>query len=383
MARNSASSAPNSTEGTDSQSPVQGLPVQGDDPASAEQFVSAAEKPAWMVSRQQQIQRDKEILRGADNSDDSRQITVDETTKIPAAMNPARLHKKNAARSSNVTGMPTAPVIDIDPDTIKVNNRTILARAARYTSIAAFFIWLFYELTSITSLGISFLIHAVFLSSLALITINAGASHIGSLTFLQGDEGEDMGVERMDTSIQMQQVNPNDSLTSALSLPMAAQSEMADVPMIAQTETKIDGTLFDKPTDEAPNPFRGEFAPPPGTKVVTKGSFSAYTDPKDPIPQQDYYIIILIKVPPNVKQYRTSDLSGLVVGTDGYEQPIVDEFFLKTNRMLEIKEGLCRLVVKVPGAANLVQDQIKIKSKMLHETQDLQIIFKEKPLEQE
>ncbi|MEM1062625.1 MAG: hypothetical protein AAGJ97_09920, partial [Planctomycetota bacterium] len=64
------------------------------------------------------------------------------------------------------------------------------------------------------------------------------------------------------------------------------------------------------------------FARPSQDKTVTKGSFTVWTVPSDPEPRQNYVIVIEIKVPKRVRQYRRSDLSGVVIGTDDYRQPL-------------------------------------------------------------
>lgn len=56
--------------------------------------------------------------------------------------------------------------------------------------------------------------------------------------------------------------------------------------------------------------------------AVTKGSFTAFTIPAAPKPRQAYSIVIEVKLPDDVEEYRVSDLSGKVRGTDGYEQKL-------------------------------------------------------------
>src|SRR5262249_10892565 len=54
----------------------------------------------------------------------------------------------------------------------------------------------------------------------------------------------------------------------------------------------------------------------------TKGSFTAWADPRDPKPGQDYFIVIRVQLPKNIKKYRGADLKGSVKGTDNYTQDI-------------------------------------------------------------
>ncbi len=119
----------------------------------------------------------------------------------------------------------------------------------------------------------------------------------------------------------------------------------------------------------------GGFTIPKSGGVVTKGSFTAWTEPQDPKPNEDYSIVILIRLPERVNKYRVSDLSGQVIGTDRYRQSIPGAEMLRTTTYLPVQQGMAQIVVKVPGAARLVKDTIRLKSKLLNEEQDLEIEF--------
>jgi hypothetical protein len=116
---------------------------------------------------------------------------------------------------------------------------------------------------------------------------------------------------------------------------------------------------------------RFAFRMPEQGKAVTKGSFTAWTVPEDPAPGQNYLIVIQIKLPENVKRYPRKDLSGMVIGTDGYHQKIPPH----EHGYLPVEDHETQLVVIVPGAARLVKDTIEIRSKLLDEQQRLAIEF--------
>ena len=103
----------------------------------------------------------------------------------------------------------------------------------------------------------------------------------------------------------------------------------------------------------------------------TKGSFSAWPDPRDPKPGEDYFIVIQIRLPKNITKYRGSDVSGNVIGTDGYRQAIR----FKPNETLEVEEGAVQMRIFVPGAARLIRDTIRVESKILKEKQTFEIEF--------
>lgn len=135
-----------------------------------------------------------------------------------------------------------------------------------------------------------------------------------------------------------------------------------------------------------------KFRIPEGGKAVSAGSFTAWTVPEDPKPGQDYMIVIRIKVPKGTTSYRVSDLSGQIVGTDGYTLTVpVDRnpsradrtktersgrlVPVKSRDRLRVVEGHVQLMVDVPGAASLTRDSIRLKSKLLKEEQKLEIVF--------
>lgn len=125
--------------------------------------------------------------------------------------------------------------------------------------------------------------------------------------------------------------------------------------------------------------------------AVTKGSFTAFTIPANPKPRDVYSIVIEVRLPDDVKEYRVSDLVGEVRGSDKYVQKIPydkdapsaagfqskGEGFkvLKDSTVLEVFKNRVQIIVKVPGAARLVKDVIRIRSRKLKEAQELTLVF--------
>jgi hypothetical protein len=121
--------------------------------------------------------------------------------------------------------------------------------------------------------------------------------------------------------------------------------------------------------------------PPEDVKLpentIVKGSFRVWTVPADPEPLMAYDIYIDIKLPSNASDYSKDDLSGAVVGTDGYQQPIGRDALsmgIKSQRF-ESFQGRATLIISVPGALNLVKDTIDIRSDLLNESQNIEIVF--------
>jgi len=125
-------------------------------------------------------------------------------------------------------------------------------------------------------------------------------------------------------------------------------------------------------------------------RAITKGSFSVWTIPADPVPRQAYWIVIEVKLPSHIYRYQASDLSGTVVGTDlgmaipwdrywpGHAvRPGSQGSFIRVKRgdYLPVKNHRAQLMILIPAAAALVKDTIDIRSKILGEEQTLQIIY--------
>lgn len=108
--------------------------------------------------------------------------------------------------------------------------------------------------------------------------------------------------------------------------------------------------------------------------AVTQGSFSAWTVPEDPEPEEDYVIHIAVRLPEklaNSPKFRLRDISGMVVGTDGYKQVIQ----YKSNQTAMVEQGAVHLTIPVYGARKKVRDTIRIESKLLKEKQIIHLEF--------
>jgi hypothetical protein len=117
-----------------------------------------------------------------------------------------------------------------------------------------------------------------------------------------------------------------------------------------------------------------KFKMPGGGQAIVKGSFTVWTVPKDPQPFQDYLIIIQVQLPAKTRQYRRDDLSGMVIGTDRYEQ-VLPGFGQPLGRFLPVENNMTQLAIPVPGAERLVRDTITVESKLLKEKQKIEIEF--------
>jgi hypothetical protein len=116
---------------------------------------------------------------------------------------------------------------------------------------------------------------------------------------------------------------------------------------------------------------------PNGGQAVTRGSFTVWTEPPDPFPNQPYYIVIQLRVPENLTVYPKSDLKVEVVGSDTFHLKLPDpRRGFRLLGTLPVADGKTQLVIPIPGAPSLVRDLIRIESReILHEKQTLRIEF--------
>jgi hypothetical protein len=111
--------------------------------------------------------------------------------------------------------------------------------------------------------------------------------------------------------------------------------------------------------------------------AVVQGSFTVWTVPADPAPAEPYTIMIEVRLPSNAVNYSVQDLSGMVIGTDGYEQPLGSSagFLGEAMQNMTVGAGSARLSVMVPGAEQLVRDTIDVRSTLLNEQQRIELVF--------
>lgn len=109
--------------------------------------------------------------------------------------------------------------------------------------------------------------------------------------------------------------------------------------------------------------------------AVKRGSFTVWTIPETPLPQQSYVIVIQVQLPDNLEMYPLSDLTGTVRGTDRYFKAIA---FMPHER-IPVQDGVARIMIPIPGAKELVRDTIMVRSRLLREQQLIELVFRKQP----
>lgn len=219
--------------------------------------------------------------------------------------------------------------------------------------------------------SVSVATHAVLIVSLAVLVIADQSENLSLNIF--GTMGTPNETELADVNLDSAlQVNPGKD-AATLQFPDFTQVTTENAIGFDPGES-LRGTLNGTGSGEGTG-GDGDAMPVPTVNVpgyaVTKGSFSAWTEPRDPDPKKQYFIVIQVRLPANVKKYRASDLTGMVVGTDLYKQVIK----FRSTEEFPIKEGAVQVRIPVPGAAKLVRDTIRIESRLLREKQTIQIEF--------
>jgi hypothetical protein len=134
------------------------------------------------------------------------------------------------------------------------------------------------------------------------------------------------------------------------------------------------------PGTPAASPSGGESSAKPSEKVeevkvpphaVTSGRFSAWTEPASPKPGEPYRIIVLVRLPARVKRYYSTDLTGTVIGSDGYRKSIRGS----RRQQLPLTNHTARIVIPIVGSEHGKKDTIVVQSRMLRERRVLELVY--------
>lgn len=227
-----------------------------------------------------------------------------------------------------------------------------------------------------TGLLVSLLVHISILSVLGVVVVGAASLDPGFADVVSelGDpNGDPNGVDDLEFDSAMPSSPDPGHDAPPLEFPDVSQMMHEGGPLARQGDA-IRGMAGGEGTGEGFGGGNGTGIGVPSLNVpkyaVTRGSFSVWTDPKDPIPGIAYEIVIQFRLPPTVKRYKGSDLSGVVIGTDDYKQPI-----RLGTRTYPVEDGSVQIRIRVPGADRLVRDTIRVESKLLKEKQVIEIEF--------
>ena len=215
----------------------------------------------------------------------------------------------------------------------------------------------------------SFVLHSVLLCVLALLVLSSPSLRRSLDIF--GEMGDAEVAEEM----ELDAVTPIEAGQDAAPVQFTDVSQMMDLEKAFDPSDSIMGIAGGAGKGNGNGSADGDAIAVPAVKIpgyaVTKGSFSAWTDPRDPVPGVSYEIVIQFRLPPNIKTYRGNDLTGMVTGTDGYKQVIR----FRRDESFNVVDGSVQIRIRVPGADRLVKDAIRVESKLLREKQLIEIEF--------
>lgn len=222
------------------------------------------------------------------------------------------------------------------------------------------------------SYGISVAMHLLIALPLSMVAFHQEISNIGINT-LMAFQSDSAAGEALD-----------DSQTFQIDASGGQTGEVLDTVLAASTVSNALGPSTIKVPDDAGGARMGEgdgagnqignglgvggYKMPAAGKYVQKGSFTAWTEPADPEPGEDYKIIIQVKYKKPNQKVSVNDISGSVIGTDKFRLMI-------SQYTSEIIPDANQVVVNIPGAAARVRDSIRVYSASLKENQRLEIEF--------
>lgn len=248
----------------------------------------------------------------------------------------------------------------------------------------------------LTGFAMSFLLHVALLLGMTLIV------------FVQWDEGRPLPitVSTLAAESQVDDVVPIEVVSDRVeaTLPEAGGGLSASSLIEPSLRTPYTVLPLQPSTKSGAGPDRGSKQPfgsdwelPPN--AVQAGSFAAWWIPKverygeqvapGQLPRvgQAYRIYVQIRVPDDRRTLRVQDLSGEIIGTDGYKQLIPDRAWVTDEQgelvravgnrsSLPVRGGLVEVVFKVDAAGQAgVRDTIRIRSRILNEEQTLTLEF--------
>ncbi|HVV98842.1 MAG TPA: hypothetical protein VHB77_00810 [Planctomycetaceae bacterium] len=217
---------------------------------------------------------------------------------------------------------------------------------------------------------VSFVLHFIILASLSFVLIRSNDGPLGISTLI-GINGQDVALLPLDntteTTIELEGGESADKTADMLS-ELTSNDLLGE--LSAEHMSVFAQGLGEGKGDQTGNSrgLGGGFALPITGKFVSKGSFTAWTVPEDPAPGETYSIVIQVDYGKAGKQQRWGDVTGTVVGTDGYRKT-----FNSKNSLYISKAG--QIIVKIPGAAENIRDVINVRSEILKESQQLEIVF--------
>ena len=227
-------------------------------------------------------------------------------------------------------------------------------------------------------LGVSLAVHGVVLLAMALWAVDAHVEGRGLMLSVFPGTEETVQLEEISTLADLAGGSPTEITAPPLELiPDEGEGIPIDLTAAVAGGGEGAGAGDDLGDELGADGTPQEIVLRGGGKAIRKGSFTVWTIPPDPRPMQDYAIVIEVDLPEELRlrRYPKRDLYGEVRGTDSFHKRLPGDNFQDRIGFLPIRNGKVQFVVGIPGAESLVKDRIKVGSKLLNESQTLELVF--------
>jgi hypothetical protein len=332
----------------------------------------AAAPPAWFKSK-------SEVPAGTDSVGDS--APAIDTFQPTVAEQSLSRQRKSKKKGDNEIRQPAGALIEISDEAPEPLD---WKKDWKKMALA----WLISNATA--GYGVSLIVHTVLLLIMSAIVYHSiDDNEAISMIITDADAMPIEFTEIMDLTVEPAGSSQN-QLPQLTKIPITSAEAEISSSLLDSTASNIGNDGEGGSSDEG---FGFAFSMPQGGKVVSKGSFSAWTVPEDPEPRKDYMIVIRIKLPESTKLYRISDLSGKVEGSDNYIQHLPFDpqkknqnldarsevggqiVRLRSSSRLRVIKDHVQIMIPVLGGDNLIRDTIYVRSRLLNEDQKLEIEF--------
>lgn len=256
------------------------------------------------------------------------------------------------------------------------------------------------RITDATSVGVawSILIHTFFLIAMALVILPSVGDD-GGVAVDVTDADNDVTTFDNIADLKFETAGAADSSMEEVAL---VSPDPADIPLAVATIAKPKAATESSGAGQGKTEGEGKGAPRlrAPKNAVRRGRFSAWTIPisqyrgdnpspgDSPRPGQHYHIVIQLELPESLRRYSVGDLTGSVVGTDGYRLQLPNRTYFfndegnleqaTARRRLPIVDRKVQILVHVPGAKYAaVKDKIAVSSRRLVESQTIELVFKQ------
>jgi len=143
-------------------------------------------------------------------------------------------------------------------------------------------------------------------------------------------------------------------------------------PVAVQGTASEDSTSTGRRSQKSNGSERPEPKPLVGPPhAVIDGNFAVWASPPNPRPGQSYAIYIRIRLPDRIHEYRRNDLSGFLVGTDGYRKSLGSE----RDDLVPLVDNTVTMAIPVVAANVVVADTILIRTKYLRQQKAIRLIY--------